>query len=356
MSEKKPKPKNKDILIICVDRDDDFGKKAGIKGPIIGRQANIDAAAMLGVKDPSESDVNAVFQAVKVYDDLKSENKVEVVTLLGDEKVGIDSDRKILSQLEDVLKTLSFKEAVLISDGAGDEHILPVLKSKLAIIYTQRVVVKQSEQLETTYYVINDFIKDTLSDKKTAHIFFGVPALALVLYALFGAPAWRLIVGVVGAYLFIKGFFLESYIHTVFKEIKMSAVEEKRSFFLYLSSIAAAVIAIFIGYYASSAQKAILEEVLTFAKASAFVWFVSMALALIGRLLRSGKDAVPRYITYIILSFAGGWIVYEVARFGLGISLDYDGIVSAVMLSGSMVVISTAVERYVFFKKKRKYP
>ncbi|MBU4246548.1 MAG: DUF373 family protein [Nanoarchaeota archaeon] len=201
MSDKKQKPKNKDVLVICIDRDDDFGRKAGIKGPIVGRQANIDAAVALGIKDPSESDVNAVFQAIKVYDDLKSENKTEIATLIGDEHVGIDSDRKILAQLDEVLKIFSFKEAVLISDGAEDEHVIPTLKSKLDIIYTQRVIVKQSEQLETTYYMINDFIKDTLSDRKTAHIFFGVPAFALLLYSIFGAPAWRLIFGVIGAYL-----------------------------------------------------------------------------------------------------------------------------------------------------------
>lgn len=354
MPDKKQKPKNKDVLVICIDRDDDFGRKAGIKGPIVGRQANIDAAIALGIKDPSESDVNAVFQAVKVYDDLKSENKVEIVTLLGAETVGIESDRKILSQLEEVLKVFSFKEAVLISDGAEDEHVIPTLKSKLDIIYTQRVIVKQSEQLETTYYMINDFIKDTLSDRKTAHIFFGVPALALLLYALFGAPAWRLIFGVIGAYLFIKGFFLETYIYTAINEAKAASVHEKRAFFLYLSAIAAGIVAIFIGYSQASLKYAILDEVLVFAKESSFAWFVSISLALLGRLLRVGMEALPRYITYIILAFSGAWIVFEVSRFGLGLSTDYNGIVSAAMLSGSMVVISTAVEHYVSLKKRRK--
>lgn len=354
MPDKKQKPKNKDVLVICIDRDDDFGRKAGIKGPVIGRQANIDAAIALGVSDPSESDVNAVFQAVKVYDDLKIENKVEIVTLIGDENIGIDSDRKILAQLDEVLKIFSFKEAVLISDGAEDEHVIPTLKSKLDIIYTQRVIVKQSEQLETTYYMINDFIKDTLSDKKTAHIFFGVPALSLLLYALFGAPAWRLIFGVVGAYLFIKGFFLETYIYKVLDEAKSASVQEKRAFFLYLSAIAVGIVALFMGYSQAPFNGSILGEVLVFAKESSFAWFIAVSLALFGRLLRVGKEAFPRYITYIILAFSGAWIVFEVSRFGLGMVTEYNGIVSAVMLSGSLVVISTAVEHFVSLKKKRK--
>lgn len=354
MRDKKQKPKNKDILIICIDRDDDFGRKAGVKGPIIGRQANIDAAVALGTKDPSESDVNAVFHAVKVFDELKAENKVEIITLIGDERVGIDSDRKILSQLEEVLKTLSFKEAVLISDGAEDEHVIPFLKSKIDIIYTQRVIVKQSEHLETTYYMINDFIKDALSDKKTAHIFFGVPAITLVLYALFGAPAWRLILGVVGAYLFIKGFLLEKYIYSAIDEVKSSAINERRSFFLYVASIAAALIAVFVGSLAIPFQKGILEQTLLFIKASSFGWFISMALALMGRLFTLGKNAVPRYITYIILSFSIAWIAYEVVLFGLGVTAGYNSIVYAIMFSGALVAISTAVERYVLLKKRKK--
>ncbi len=354
MRDKKHKPKNKDILIICIDRDDDFGRKAGIKGPIIGRQANIDAATSLGIKDPSESDVNAVFHAVKVFDELKMDNKVEIITLIGDERVGVESDRKILSQLEDVLKNLSFKEAVLISDGVEDEHVIPFLKSKIDIIYTQRVIVKQSENLETTYYMINDFIKDALSDRKTAHILFGVPALTLLLYSLFGASAWRLIFGVIGAYLFIKGFLLENYIYAAIDVIKASAINERRSFFLYVSSIAAAAVAVFVGYLAIPFQKGILDQTLIFIKSSSFGWFIAVALALIGRLFTLGKNAVTRYITYIILSFAIAWIAYEVALFGLGIVTGYNSITYAVMFSGALVAVSTAVERYVMLRKKKR--
>jgi len=31
----------KNILVISVDRDNDFGRKAGIEGPIIGKKANL---------------------------------------------------------------------------------------------------------------------------------------------------------------------------------------------------------------------------------------------------------------------------------------------------------------------------
>ena len=40
------------ILVLSVDRDDDFGVKAGMNSPFIGRQENLDAAIALGMKDP----------------------------------------------------------------------------------------------------------------------------------------------------------------------------------------------------------------------------------------------------------------------------------------------------------------
>ena len=42
----------KTIAVICVDRDNDFGRKAGIDGPIIGRKDNLRAAVKLALADP----------------------------------------------------------------------------------------------------------------------------------------------------------------------------------------------------------------------------------------------------------------------------------------------------------------
>ncbi|MGB9756847.1 MAG: DUF373 family protein, partial [Candidatus Bathyarchaeales archaeon] len=71
--------KEKRILILCVDRDGDLGTKAGVKTPVVGREQNLNAAVALALKDPEESDANAMFEAVRVYDRLKSEGKPEEV-------------------------------------------------------------------------------------------------------------------------------------------------------------------------------------------------------------------------------------------------------------------------------------
>ena len=43
-------------LVITIDRDNDLGVKAGIRGPVIGRKATLTAALKLGIADPEESD------------------------------------------------------------------------------------------------------------------------------------------------------------------------------------------------------------------------------------------------------------------------------------------------------------
>ena len=60
------------LLVICIDRDDDIGKKAGIVSPVVGRNACLEAAQRLALEDPEDDDSNAIFGAVKTYEDLIS--------------------------------------------------------------------------------------------------------------------------------------------------------------------------------------------------------------------------------------------------------------------------------------------
>ncbi|MGB9631191.1 MAG: DUF373 family protein, partial [Candidatus Methanodesulfokora sp.] len=72
------------VLVLCIDRDDDVGVKTGIKGPIIGREKNVEAASKLAMADPSEADANAIFGAIKVYDEMQkelSEDNVMIATV-----------------------------------------------------------------------------------------------------------------------------------------------------------------------------------------------------------------------------------------------------------------------------------
>nr|AIF09984.1 Enoyl-CoA hydratase/carnithine racemase [uncultured marine thaumarchaeote KM3_42_C02] len=83
------------LLVICVDRDNDVGKKAGISTPVVGRNACIEAAQRLALEDPEDADSNAIFSAIKTYEDLVSSGyKAQVITVAGVETRSVQGDEK----------------------------------------------------------------------------------------------------------------------------------------------------------------------------------------------------------------------------------------------------------------------
>ncbi|WP_198011270.1 DUF373 family protein [Thermococcus sp. PK] len=209
--------------MLAIDRDDDFGKKAGVRGPVIGRDACIDAALKLSLADPEDSDANVLYAAVKLYDELKERGEfedVEVALITGHPDVGIKSDLELQRQLEEVLKRFPADGVIPVTDGAEDEQIFPMITSRLPIISTRRVVVKQSEGIETTYYILYRYLKEILSDPEAAKIFFGLPGMILLIYGvakllsikypqsvtIISSTVTGLILFIVGGYFFAKAF------------------------------------------------------------------------------------------------------------------------------------------------------
>lgn len=148
-------------LVVCIDRDDDLGRKAGVAGPVVGRQAVLDAAMRLGAADPEDSDTNAMFAAVNLLDELRKEGgEYEVAVLTGDERVGVVSDRRIATEFTAVLSQVDVSSLYLVSDGAEDEHIIPILASRKPVDSVRRIYIRQSATLQGTYYTVVRALKD----------------------------------------------------------------------------------------------------------------------------------------------------------------------------------------------------
>lgn len=168
-------------LVICIDRDNDIGSKAGIQGPIIGRRDNVDAAMKLGLADPEDADVNTMLVAIGKYDDLiRNGIEAEVATISGDVKVGDRSDREIVRQLEDVIDEVRPDTAYLISDGAEDEAVFPLIASRLKVDHVRRVFVKQQQSVES----VVSMIFKAFRDEKWRKRILTPPGLILLLYGL----------------------------------------------------------------------------------------------------------------------------------------------------------------------------
>jgi putative membrane protein len=194
-------------LILCVDRDDDLGKKAGVESPLIGRRRTLDAAVALGLADPEDSDTNALLAAVHLHDQelariAGSGDQVEVAAIAGHPGLGLKADRKLTAELDEVLSLVRPDEAILVSDGAEDEQILPLLQSRVRIQHVHRSIVKQAPRLEGFYYVLTRMLDDDKQAKRFV-LPFGIILLIWGLAYLFDLQSYAW-----GATLAIAGFTL----------------------------------------------------------------------------------------------------------------------------------------------------
>lgn len=337
--------KKSKVLVLCVDRDNDLGEKTGIKGPVIGRENNVEAAKKLILADPSEADANTIFEAVRTYDEIKKERKAEIATITGHRKVGLSSDEEINRQMEKVLRKAGTKDVILVSDGIDDERILPLIQNRVRIVSINRLVIKQSERLEGMYYMVHDFIENP----KMSKVVLGVPALALILYALFGSTGWRAILGFLGLYLLIKGFKLEEIITGYINELRTSLTKRRTSFFFYIAAMAVSLIGVKYGYDVVQIipVRDILEQAAAFMRGSIYIFFLSYLIAIIGKIisLEPKKKEIFKYVTLVALGFSLTLVTAEASNVILTPETGMTGLFAYIIFGFLLVIVSVMFER-----------
>ena len=200
------------LLVICIDRDDDLGRKTGIPTPVVGRNACIEAAQRLALEDPEDADSNSIFFAVKTYEDLVSKGyKTQVVVVTGVENRGVQADEKVASEIKSVLKKFSADGAVIVSDGEDDEMVIPVIQSVIPVISVQRVVMQVSRTIEHSYAVFGKFLKLVMYNPKYSKFFLGVPGILLLIGGIgavtgYNAEIFAVLVTILGGAFLIRAF------------------------------------------------------------------------------------------------------------------------------------------------------
>ncbi len=216
----------KNILVLCIDRDDDIGSKSGVKTPVVGKENCIHAGIKLAIEDPEEADSNSIFAAIKLYDELLSKrHSPEVALVSGSFKRGLEADEKIAYQLQDILQKYKADGAVVVSDGIDDEAVLPIIQNMIPVISVQRVVIKHSRSVEYSYAVLGRYLKSLVYDSRYSKFFLGVPGALLIVGALatifqiyYGFPsayAFASVAIVLGVALILRGFDLDKAIRNL---------------------------------------------------------------------------------------------------------------------------------------------
>jgi len=249
------------LLVLCVDLDDDLGRKTGVETPVVGRAAVQEAAVALATADPEDSDVNVLFEGLHLAEDITDE-AVEVAAVTGVEGNDVAANRQVGQEVDRVLAEVATDEdirAVVVTDGAQDESVLPVIRSRVPIDGLRRVVVRQAQDLESMYYTI----KQVLNDPETRGTILVPLGILLLIYPLtilaellgFPGTVFGLISALLGLYVLGRGFGVEDWLDTTIERTRKALFTGRVTLITYVVAAALLLVGGFSGVDALAATR-----------------------------------------------------------------------------------------------------
>jgi len=314
-------------LVLCVDRDDDLGVKARITSPVIGKKNNLRGLIALCLEDPEDSDANVMLMGLKLYKRYTEMGReVELATICGDKNVGHQSDANLVRQFYAVLEQFSPDTVVLVSDGAEDEVILPLISQRVQVEHISRVVIKQQQNLESTFYIIVNAFKSPKIAKKIILPLASLFVLWGILVILnLTALAFGLVIIILSLLVISKSLGIEDQIARVVED--MRAAFQTRRYFLFLGallSIGLLIGGVITSYLASKDQSSTEIFLYDFAR-SLYSFVLGAALAYIlgnslDTFMRTGKFS--RSSLTLLLSLGAIWFILRTTMEFLGTLVD----------------------------------
>lgn len=386
MSKSKDK-KAERVLILCVDRDDDLGIKARVKTPVLGRDENLNAAISLALKDPEEPDANAIFEAVRIYDRLRERAKTyeehQIATITGSELVGVEADRKLVSELTSVLEAFPASGVILVTDGFTDEAVLPLVQSRVPVNSVRRIVIKHSDSIEETAAIFSRYLRTLVENPRYSRYVLGLPGILIILLAvLYFVPNGLLYAGltflfIVGAFLFVKGFGVDKRISNLYQRIRSYSPPPLPGQIVGLSAVAGALL-FGIGCYQAGAYIAnnwefIVQQTLGFYPPTELSqWlalvpplighfiFQSITLVIIGICVMLTGGAIRRFlerdprlwrsIVFIVVTAWTRQILYQTSQILVNPELPYGALVAAIIV-GILLAVASALTVFLLHRK-----
>ncbi|MBT8173973.1 MAG: DUF373 family protein [Nitrosopumilus sp.] len=354
------------LLVICIDRDNDVGEKAGIVTPVIGRDACIEAAQRLALEDPEDADSNSIFSAIKTYEDLISKGyQVEVVTVAGVKDRGVQADEKILVETKKLLEVFSANGAVIVSDGEDDESVIPVIQNVLPVVSVQRVVMKVSRSVEYSYAVFGKYLKMLAYDSKYSKFFLGVPGILLLIGGIataFGytAEIFAVLVSILGGAFLIRAFDIDRALSNWSKPTPMGFIRMftmVAGILLMLSSIPAGISAVDLELIEADTQiiSKITDKMIIgqFVAGALPILWIGLGAIFAGTLLSNWIGGIPRQISDSLRIIVLIALYPTVAQFTNIMIYDENSFTLIPPLLGGLA--ATLVSATILFKKYRKH-
>ncbi|WP_313691395.1 DUF373 family protein [Halorarum halobium] len=241
-------------LVLCVDRSNDVGRKAGVRTPVVGWEAVRSLVTDLGLSDPEDAGVNSILESLRVARDLQDGGEDAVVAVLagaGDSAVG--ADRALAAQLDEVLGDHDVDSAIVVIDSAADERAVPIVESRLPVDSVDRVVVRQARDLESTYYLLKQFMADEeLRETVLVPLGVGLLILPVLLVQFSTAVAVAGLASLLGATLLYYGLGIDDFVERSPERAREALYSGQVSVVTYVVAVGLTLIGAFLGVLAAS--------------------------------------------------------------------------------------------------------
>ena len=373
---KSAKKKPERILVLCVDRDDDLGMKAGIKTPILGRKGNINAATSLALRDPEEPDANAMFEAVRIYDHLregsKEQEEYEVATIAGSDLGGVGADRQLVAELTEVLSEFPATDVILVTDGYTDEAVLPLVESRVPVTSVRRIVIKHSKSIEETAALFTRYLKILVENPRYSRILLGLPGILLIILGVLAVAGWLQYAGIAflivfGAFLFVRGFRLDKTALNFYKWVREYSPPPYTVQITGFSAVAGVLLILVGGYLGGTAVAKVLPTIDPsqlfaslprligeFLSKSILLIVIGVCVILSGRAIRLFFERDLRLWSTIIIVVVCAWsytMFYQASQIIINPEFSYAGLVFAIII-GIPLIVATV---FAVFILRRRY-
>lgn len=333
-------------LVLCVDGDGGLTDE-----PVVGWEAVHALVTDVGIDDPEDSLVNSLLESLKVARDLRDEDEEAVVAVVSGSGDAVSANRAVARGVDDLVERVQPDSAVVVFDSAEAERLVPIIESRVRIDAVDRVVVRQSHDIESTYYVLKQFLADEQL-RGTVLVPLGAALLAfpLLLFLMESITiALAVVVAVLGVFLLYKGLGIDDFVADLPRAVRDAFYSGQVSLVTYVIGLGLALVGLFAGAIAVSSFRdvGIFLAVMQFVYA-AVPWVAAAALAAsTGRLLDEllGDEGVESALLNLPFGVVAvglvvrGFAAYFLERAGLVDSLTIPS-VTAGALSVSAVSLS----------------
>lgn len=271
-------------LVLSVDREGGLTDE-----PVVGWEAVRALVTDVGIDDPEDSRVNCLLETLKVARDLRDENEEALVAVVSGRGDAVASDRAVARSIDDIVANHDIDSAIIVVGSAEGERLIPIIESRIQVDAVDRVVVRQSHDIESTYYVLKQFLADE-ELRSTLLVPLGAMLLAFPLLLFLAesvAVAVAVVVAVLGVFFLYKGLGIDDLVADLPRAVRDAFYSGQVSLVTYVIGIGLALVGIFAGAIGVSS----LDGVGGFLLAMRFIfdavpWLAAAALAAsTGRLL-----------------------------------------------------------------------